>query len=365
MTDNNKNCFYKSRFLDKSIVVSSFEGNQNLSSANLNIAIHAHVFYIEILDEIINHLKDCPYSFDLLISVCSDENQNICKKMITKIILPNLGNIIIKVVENRGRDVAPWVIAFGKEQAQYDLVCHIHTKYSPTAISIGFAWRQYLYNNLISSEAISNIVLYFKNNEKLGLMFPPFFSVLYHHLLEINNSFLSDIDKLSLQNLLDSLSIKQKATLSNTFFPPGTMFWYRPKALKSLFDLGLKLNDFPAEPIPITATIAHAIERVPVFIVENNKYEVLSYINKSELISSYFEKNLTEKNLTEKNPTEKKSLKINWLPIIFGISNNGNTIRITILFIKITIKMTDEKINKMAWWIPIRKWRDKFRAKFN
>ena len=62
---------------------------------------------------------------------------------------------------------------------------------------------------------------------------------------------------------------------------------------------------------------------------------------------------------------QNKLLKINWLPMIFGISNNENTLRITILFIKITIKMTEEKINKIAWRIPIRKWRDIFRAKFN
>ena len=32
---------------------------------------------------------------------------------------------------------------------------------------------------------------------------------------------------------------------------------------------------------------------------------------------------------------------------------------------KVTIKLTEENKNKMAWLIPVRKWRKKFRAKFN
>ena len=65
-----------------------------------------------------------------------------------------------------------------------------------------------------------------------------------------------------------------------------------------------------------------------------------------------------------KSKISNKDLKINWLPTVFGISNNKDTLRIIILFIKITIKMTEKTINKLAWWIPIRKWREDFRAKF-
>ena len=80
---------------------------------------------------------------------------------------------------------------------------------------------------------------------------------------------------------------------------------------------------------------------------------------------AYFNNALNTYKEEIKSKISNKDLKINWLPTVFGISNNKNTLRITILFIKITIKMTEEKINKLAWWIPIRKWRDDFRGKFN
>ena len=57
--------------------------------------------------------------------------------------------------------------------------------------------------------------------------------------------------------------------------------------------------------------------------------------------------------------------KVNWLPSMFGIFNTKDRLTFVVFFIKITIKVTQKDIDKMAWWIPVRKWRDKFRAKFN
>ena len=59
------------------------------------------------------------------------------------------------------------------------------------------------------------------------------------------------------------------------------------------------------------------------------------------------------------------SSKVNWLPSMFGIFNTKDRLTFVIFFINITIKVTQKDIDKMAWWIPIRSLRDKFRAKFN
>lgn len=53
----------------------------------------------------------------------------------------------------------------------------------------------------------------------------------------------------------------------------------------------------------------------------------------------------------------------NWIKF-FGIYNNKEYIFIYIFFIKFSIKLNEKTINKLAWWIPIRKWRDGFRSKF-
>ena len=46
--------------------------------------------------------------------------------------------------------------------------------------------------------------------------------------------------------------------------------------------------------------------------------------------------------------------------ILLGYSYNREYFRIYFIFLKITLK-----INDIAWWIPVRKWRDNFRNKFN
>ena len=60
---------------------------------------------------------------------------------------------------------------------------------------------------------------------------------------------------------------------------------------------------------------------------------------------------------------EKLKLNSNWWTL-FGISNNKEYLRLTLFGIRISIKMNKEKVDKLAWFIPIKKWRDNFRNRF-
>ena len=71
------------------------------------------------------------------------------------------------------------------------------------------------------------------------------------------------------------------------------------------------------------------------------------------------------------NEIEDLKLNVNWFSLLsifgiqlFSISNNANYLRLTILGIKLTFKVNEKSINKMAWWIPIKGLRNNFRAKF-
>lgn len=56
-------------------------------------------------------------------------------------------------------------------------------------------------------------------------------------------------------------------------------------------------------------------------------------------------------------------LSSNWIKL-FGIYNNKNYIYIYFCGIMFEIKITEKFINKLSWWIPIKKWRNNFRSKF-
>ena len=45
--------------------------------------------------------------------------------------------------------------------------------------------------------------------------------------------------------------------------------------------------------------------------------------------------------------------------------NNRNTLEIVIFFIKIRIEMSFKNINKIAWFIPVKKWREAFKRAFD
>uniref|UniRef100_UPI003F4C547F glycosyltransferase family 8 protein n=1 Tax=Brachyspira catarrhinii TaxID=2528966 RepID=UPI003F4C547F len=61
---------------------------------------------------------------------------------------------------------------------------------------------------------------------------------------------------------------------------------------------------------------------------------------------------------------EETKLKINDVRF-FGVYHNRNTLEIVIFFIKIRIEMSFKNVNKIAWFIPVKKWREAFKRAFD
>ena len=71
-----------------------------------------------------------------------------------------------------------------------------------------------------------------------------------------------------------------------------------------------------------------------------------------------------QNNIYELNNNLRKEIneKSNWIKL-FGIYNTKDYLMLYLFGIKISFKMNENRVNKLAWWIPIRKWRDNFRNK--
>ena len=50
------------------------------------------------------------------------------------------------------------------------------------------------------------------------------------------------------------------------------MFWFRPRALKALFEKNWEYEDFPKEPNKNDGTLLHAVERVYPFVAQSEGY---------------------------------------------------------------------------------------------
>ncbi|WP_198295157.1 polysaccharide pyruvyl transferase family protein [Brachyspira murdochii] len=91
-----------------------------------------------------------------------------------------------------------------------------------------------------------------------------------------------------------------------------------------------------------------------------NRFDKLNQSN-NDLQNRFDEVNQYYNNI--KNIFDKLNSNINWIKL-FGIYNTKESITIIFFGIKLIIKLNENQINKLAWWIPVRKWRDNFRDKF-
>jgi hypothetical protein len=147
--------------------------NYNLSNLmdNCLLAVQAHIFYEDLLNEIINKINNIPVKFDLYISTDTKQKMKLIKKY-TKI-YTKANNVYIKIFENKGRDILPFLIQMGKVIHKYKYLCHLHSKKSIHLQIFGKKWRIYLFNNLLgTTEIISKILSDFESHDKLGFIFP-------------------------------------------------------------------------------------------------------------------------------------------------------------------------------------------------
>ena len=79
----------------------------NLANSS-KIAIQAHVFYEDLINEIIANSNNIPVKYDLFITTTSLKKSIIIENYIK--INSNANKYEIKIVENKGRDVFPFLI---------------------------------------------------------------------------------------------------------------------------------------------------------------------------------------------------------------------------------------------------------------
>lgn len=225
------------------------------------IAVVAHFFYLDLAEGVIGTLKNIPCDFDLYASAPAKTSEAIQRFL--RNAFPDK-NIVFRTVPNRGFDIAPFVCEFREAYASYDLVLKLHTKKSSHRLWLKH-WGEYLLKNLAGSPAIVDSILrMFEEDKTLGLVYPELIAPLEGELK--GNSWHFDWD--SCVALAERLKLPPLER-SHLEFPAGSMFWFRPKALAPLFELGFAFKDFPGgRAIRRHGTLAHAIERLLVLIAK-------------------------------------------------------------------------------------------------
>jgi lipopolysaccharide biosynthesis protein len=224
------------------------------------IALLAHIFYADLVEEIIGYAKNIDRDFDILITCTQDAYQNVSKRF-NEEFLDSL--VDIRVVPNKGRDIAPFLCNHLDSYKRYDYICKIHSKKSLHAGGLN-NWRGYLYNHLLGSiEQVDSIIERFEQDPTLGMQYPEYSEAIKPFIDWGSN-------KEACQEFMKSLSLDCPDELPD--FPAGSMFWFRPKALAPLLDKNWQLSDFPPEEVQIDETIMHAVERCFVLLCLSGDY---------------------------------------------------------------------------------------------
>jgi glycosyltransferase involved in cell wall biosynthesis len=234
---------------------------RSVNEVNLRTGLHVHFYYPELATDLLRRLYRNHAPCDLLLTTDTRAKANVLYSATTGYAR---GNVVVRLVPNRGRDIAAFLTGFGDVLARYDVVGHLHGKRSLFAAdpAVGETWREFLWQNLLGHlYPMMDIILNrLATNNSIGIVFP-------------EDPHLSDWDfnRDCATGLAERIGIE--VPLPPFFdFPIGTMFWTRTEALRPLFDLKLGWEDYPEEPVPIDGTILHAIERLLPFVARRAGY---------------------------------------------------------------------------------------------
>lgn len=224
-----------------------------------NIAIILHIHYTDLWNYIEKYLTNISnYSFDLYITLTNTDN-NIVENIIKCYPLAN-----ITIVENRGRDILPFIDTYRRiKKLNYDFICKLHSKKSIYR-NDGKEIRDELYKELLDD--ITKIINLFESNSNIGLI------ASQKYLIKHTKHNMTYCKK----NIKD-LSVVLDLHFKYNKFPAGSMFWFKPEALDGIDKISSKF--FDTEEGLVDGTIAHTIERLFCLIVTNNKF-LIKGINK-------------------------------------------------------------------------------------
>jgi lipopolysaccharide biosynthesis protein/glycosyltransferase involved in cell wall biosynthesis len=225
-----------------------------------SVAVVLHVFYWEMFAEMAESIRQLPEPADVYVSLPRMLDGHASS------VFDVFPEASVMVVENRGRDVAPFICIF-REIADlgYDRILKLHTKRSSHRED-GERWREDILSKLLRShEAVRATAEVFEKSPALGIVGPS------EHV--VHKSYYWGYNQ-DLTLKLAGMAGIQADEQTSFHFVAGSMFWFRPAALKAILRLPVSFYDFPEEPIPPDGTLAHAIERLFGLCAISSGYEV-------------------------------------------------------------------------------------------
>ncbi|MBY8937812.1 rhamnan synthesis F family protein [Pseudomonas fluorescens] len=252
--------------LEQLSILSDTHANPISSALSLKkVAVIAHVYYVDMLDEIMDLVKNVSLNCSLFITTDSEVKK---AQIINALADFNYCDFSVLVCDsNFGRDTSALFITCRDVvlRGGFDYICRLHSKKSPQdAWAKASMFKRHLFENLLSSsEYVTNVLEMFEKEPWVGVAMPPAVHIGYPtlgHGWFLNRERAVDIaSKLGLSVPLDT------ETPIATY---GSMYWFRPDALKKLFEHEWKWSDFD-EPRYGDGDLPHVLERLITYCAQD------------------------------------------------------------------------------------------------
>lgn len=229
-------------------------------------AIFVHMYYEETVDDCFSFIKKTGNVCDIYITT---SNHKLKAVLELKIHEEGINNCKIRLIENRGRDIASLVIYNRHLISKYKYFCFVHDKRSNhlNNMESGMRWLWTLWENTLASpEYVCQIIDLLDSNERLGILSvpEPFWGEFVSVVGNAWNDSYKDVIALIKKLKSDCVISYEK--------PPimiGTAFWAKTDALKPLFEYNFTPDDFPEEGV---GALSYAVERIFPYIAQSQGY---------------------------------------------------------------------------------------------
>ena len=232
------------------------------------IAIVVHLYYPEMADEIAALLDNLPRSVDLYVTTDTEEKSRSIGSRLKE--HGNLDLLDIRVVfSNLGRDTSALLIGCRDVvlDGGYDLICRLHGKRSPQDGHRGVEFKRHLFGNLVGSPGyVANIFDLFESNRAIGIVTPPVVQIGFPTL---GHAWFTN--KPVTKRLADELGLECIFDANTPLAPLGSMFWFRPEALRPLFKHNWSWEKFREDSYG-DGDLPHAIERIIPYCAQSQSF---------------------------------------------------------------------------------------------
>lgn len=231
-----------------------------LGARTQTVGVFIHCFYTEEAQLIATRLEKLTMPMDIYISTVQEHASSI------KRIFNTLGEdhrLEVIVVQNRGRDICPFVTTFASDVQKHEYVLKLHTKRSPHGNRHLSEWLDNCLDNLIGSDNVVTRCLDELELHDVGIVYPVEIPEIAYCIARDGVWGGHDVNIAGAVRLGQALGIHEDSVRHSKGwkFPIGSMFWAKSTALEPVFRLQLKANDFEPEAGQIDGTLAHVIER--------------------------------------------------------------------------------------------------------